>query len=147
MIFFLFLWLAALNASIGLLETITANLTEKRPDMKRPLAAFLSVIVILILTVFPAFSGTIFKEVKILGRSVIEVFDSTLINIMLPIAVLGLVIIFFKTLTETDRKKLFISEEFPASISMYSHWIFFLKWVVPSVVIAGLVMLFVGIFI
>lgn len=147
LIFFLFLWLAALNASIGLLETITANLTEKRPDMKRPLAASLSVIVILIMTVFPAFSGTIFKDVKILGRSVIEVFDSTLINIMLPIAVLGMVIIFFKTLTETDRKKLFVNEEFPTSIAMYSHWIFILKWAVPSVIIAGLVMLFIGLFV
>ncbi len=147
LIFFLFLWLAALNASIGLLETITANLTEKRPDMKRPLAASLSMIVILIMTVFPAFSGTIFKEVKILGRSVIEIFDSTLINIMLPIAVLGMVIIFFKTLTEADRKKLFVNEEFPTSIAMYSHWIFILKWAVPSVIIAGLVMLFIGLFV
>ncbi len=147
LIFFLFLWLAALNASIGLLETITANLTEKRPDMKRPLAAFLSMIVILIMTVFPAFSGTIFKEVKILGRSVIEIFDSTLINIMLPIAVLGMVIIFFKTLTEADRKKLFVNEEFPTSIAMYSHWIFILKWAVPSVIIAGLLMLFIGLFV
>lgn len=147
LIFFLFLWLAALNASIGLLETITANLTEKRPDMKRPLAASLSMIVILIMTVFPAFSGTIFKEVKILGRSVIEIFDSTLINIMLPIAVLGMVIIFFKTLTEADRKKLFVNEEFPTSIAMYSHWIFILKWAVPSVIVAGLLMLFIGLFV
>lgn len=147
LIFFLFLWLAALNASIGLLETVTANLTEKRPDMKRPLAASLSVIVILIMTVFPAFSGTIFKDVKILGRSVIEVFDSTLINIMLPIAVLGMVIIFFKTLTEADRKKLFVNETVPTSVAMYSHWMFILKWAVPSVIIAGLLMLLIGLFV
>lgn len=145
--FFLFLWLAALNASIGLLETITANLTEKRPDMKRPMAASLSVIVILLITIFPAFSGTIFKNVKILGRTVIEIFDSTLINVMLPIAVLGMVIVFFKTLSVSDRKKLFMNDQLPTSIAMYSHWIFFLKWVVPIVIILGLIMLFVGIFI
>lgn len=144
--FFLFLWLAALNASIGLLETITANLTEKRPDLKRPTAASLSVIVILMMTIFPAFSNTIFKNIKILGRSVIEVFDSTLINIMLPIAVLGMVIIFFKILSESDRKKLFINDELPTSRAMYSHWIFFLKWVVPIVIILGLIMLLIGIF-
>ncbi len=147
LIFFLFLWLAALNASIGLLETVTANLTEKRPDMKRPLAASLSVISILMMTVFPAFSGTIFKNIKILGRSVIEIFDSILINIMLPMAVLGMVIIFFKTLSESDRKKLFINDEFPTSVAMYSHWVFFVKWCVPVVIILGLLMLFVGIFV
>ncbi len=147
LIFFLFLWLAALNASIGLLETITANLTEKRPDMKRPLAATLSVIAILLMTVFPAFSGTIFKNIKILGRTVIEIFDSTLINVMLPIAVLGMVIIFFKILSPNDRKKLFINDELPTSRAMYLHWVFFLKWVVPVVVISGLLMLFLGIFV
>lgn len=147
LIFFLFLWLAALNASIGLLETVTANLTEKRPDMKRPVAASLSVLLILTMTVFPAFSGTIFKNIKILGRSVIEIFDATLINIMLPLAVLGMVITFFKALSESDRKKLFINEEFPTSVAMYSHWIFFLKFGVPIVILLGLLMLFVGIFV
>lgn len=142
--FFLFLWLAALNASIGLLETITANLTEKRPDMKRPLAATLSVVLILMMTIFPAFSGTIFKNIKILGHSVIVFFDSTLINIMLPLAVLGMVIIFFKTVNASDCKKLFINSELPTSMAMYSHWIFFLRWMVPIVTLLGLIMLFIG---
>lgn len=142
--FFLFLWLAALNASIGLLETITANLTERRPDMKRPLAATLSVVGILIMTVFPAFSGTIFKNIKIMGRSVIVFFDSTLINVFLPIAVIGMVIVFFKTINFNDSKKLFVNNEIPTSVAMYSHWVFFLKWVVPVVTVLGLLMLFLG---
>lgn len=143
--FFLFLWLAALNASIGLLETITANLTEKRPDMKRPVAASLSVVVILLITVFPAFSGTIFKNINIMGRSVIEFFDATLINVLLPIAVLGMVILFFKALSPSDRKKMFVNSELPTSVAMYSHWIFFLKWVVPVVISLGLLLLLLGV--
>jgi neurotransmitter:Na+ symporter, NSS family len=143
--FFLFLWLAALNASIGLLETITANLTEIRPNIKRPMAASLTVIVILLMTVFPAFSGTFFKNTKILGRSVIEFFDSTLINVFLPIAVLGTVYIFFKTLNSADRRKLFINDNMPTSMIMYSHWIFFLRRVVPGVILLGLVMLLIGV--
>jgi len=143
--FFLFLWLAALNASIGLLETITANLTEKRPDMKRPVAASLSVVVILLITVFPAFSGTIFKNINILGRSVIEFFDATLINVLLPIAVLGMVILFFKAMSPSDRKKMFVSNELPTSVAMYSHWVFFLKWVVPVVISLGLLLLLLGV--
>lgn len=143
--FFLFLWLAALNASIGLLETITANLTEKRPDMKRPVAASFAVVVILLITIFPAFSGTIFKNIKILGRSVIEFFDSTLINVFLPIAVLGMVILFFKALNPSDRKKMFVNNELPTSVAMYSHWVFFLKWGVPVVITLGLVLLLLGV--
>lgn len=142
--FFLFLWLAALNASIGLLETITANLTEKRPEMRRSLAAALSVSAISLLTIFPAFSETIFRNIKIFDRSVIVFFDSALINVMLPVAVLGMVFIFFKVLSPGDRKKIFINNELTTSVVMYSHWIFFLKWVVPAVTVLGLLMLFVG---
>ena len=146
-VFFLFLWLAALNASIGLLETITANLTEKRPDIKRPIAAALSGASILLMTIFPAFSGTIFKNVRVLGRTVIEFFDSALINVCLPIAVLGIVLLFFKTISVADRRKLFINDSMPTSIAMYSHWEAVLKWVVPALIVLGLVMLLAGIFI
>lgn len=144
-VFFLFLWLAALNASIGLLETITANLTEKRPEFKRPVAASISVIVILLMTIFPAFSGTIFKNIQIFGSSVIVLFDSALINVMLPLSVLGMVVIFFRALSRQESQKLFISSESPTSSAMYSHWIFFLKWVVPVVTVLGLIMLFIGV--
>lgn len=141
LIFFIFLWLAALNASIALLETITANLTEKRPDMKRPVAASMAVFCILLMTVFPAFSGTLFKNIKVTGRSVIELFDSVLINVLLPIAVIGMVLIFFRALKPADYKKLFINENKPTSIVMYSHWLFFLKWIVPGLIVLGLLML------
>ncbi len=136
-----------MNASIGLLETITANLTEKRPDIKRPVAAALSGISILVMTIFPAFSGTIFRNVRILGRTVIEFFDSALINVCLPIAVLGIVLLFFKTISRAERQKLFINSNMPTSIAMYSHWEIMLKWVVPALIVLGLLMLLAGIFI
>lgn len=145
--FFLFLWLAALNASIGLLETITANLSEKRPDMKRPVAAGATAVLILLMTVFPAFSATFFKNIKILGRSVIEFFDSTLINVLLPIGVLGILIIFACLLNSNERKKLFVNPDMPTSVVMYSHWLFFLRWIVPVVVVLGLFLLLVAVFV
>lgn len=140
-IFFLFLWLAALNASIGLLETITSNIIEKRPDWKRSFAATFAILFILLMTVFPAFSGTIFKNIKILGRSVIESFDFTLINVFLPISALGIIIIFFGLLNASERKKLFIHEKMPTSSVMYNQWTFVLKWIVPIVILMGLLMM------
>ncbi len=147
LVFFLFLWLAALNASIGLLETITANITEKNPKMTRNVAAAFSGALILLVTVFPAFSGSMFKDISIMGRTIIEFFDSTLINVFLPIAVLGIVIIFYQSINLQNRKKLFINENSPTSIAMFSHWEVFLKWVVPIVIVGALVMLSVGVFV
>jgi NSS family neurotransmitter:Na+ symporter len=146
LIFFLFLWLAALNASIGLFETITANITEKNPSISRPVATSLAGILILCMTVFPAFSGSMFKNINIMGRSLIEFFDATLINVFLPIAALGIVLLFFLSINKQNRKKLFVNETMPTSLAIYSHWEFVLKWVVPIVVISALIMLMIGAF-
>jgi neurotransmitter:Na+ symporter, NSS family len=146
LIFFLFLWLAALNASIGLFETITANITEKNQAMSRPVATSLSGILIMLMTVFPAFSGSIFKNVNIMGRSMIEFFDATLINVFLPVAALGIVMLFFLSINKQARKKLFVNDSMPTSLAMYSHWEFVLKWVVPVVVVLALVTLLIGAF-
>ncbi len=140
LVFFLCLWLAALNASIGLLETITANLVEKRPELKRSLSAWISGLAVLGLTIFPAFSGTLFKNFKLNGHGFIETLDSFLINGLLPIAGLGMVVMALVGLTRLDRKKLFTKDNSPTSHSMYSHWEFSLRWVVPSLVLIGLLL-------
>ncbi|MGZ3725525.1 MAG: sodium-dependent transporter [Pseudobdellovibrio sp.] len=145
LVFFLFLWLAALNASIGLFETITANITEKNPKMTRTMAAVFSGSLILLATVFPAFSGSMFKDIHIMGRTIIEFFDSTLINVFLPIAVLGIVIIFFQIISKQSRKKIFVNENSPTSIAMFSHWEVMLKWIVPSIIVLALILLLLGV--
>lgn len=136
--FFLCLWLAALNASIGLLESITANLIEKRPDIKRNTAVIISGLAILLMTIFPAFSGTLFKSFKFNGQGLIEILDSFLINVLLPIASLGMVIIVFFGLTENDRKDLFMKINSLTTQTMYPHWKNALKWGVPAVILMGL---------
>lgn len=144
LIFFLCLWLAALNASIGLLETVTANLVEKRPELKRSLSAWISGICILGLAALPSFSGTLFGNFRLYGRSFIETVDSFLINGLLPIAGLGMVIIALLAISEADRKKLFVKVGSTTSYSMYSHWRFSLLWLVPIVIVVGLVLQLLG---
>lgn len=146
LIFFLCLWLAALNASVGLLETITANLVEKRPDFKRSRSAIISGLAILFITIFPAFSGTLLKNFKLSGLGLIEIVDLFLINGLLPVAGLGMVIIALGALTENDRVKLFLDDLSPTSHAMYSHWKFWLKWIVPAVIVLGLSLQVVGFF-
>lgn len=146
MIFFLFLWLAALNASVGLLEALVANITERQKEMKRSVAVSYSSMVILFFTIFPAFSSTIFKNISLAGRSLIEFFDTVLINVALPLAVLGTLLLFFKTIDLTNRKKFFIDANMPTSVAIFSHWEFILRWIVPSIVILALLMLAIGAF-
>lgn len=144
-LFFLCLWLAALNASVGLLETIAANLQEKKTSLTRKKAVELAGMGLLIITVFPAFSGTIFRNIKFLGKSLIEFLDLFLINWLLPIACLGMVLIALLGITNHDRRKLFIVPQDITSETMYSHWLFILKWVTPVVIVLGLVMQLIGI--
>lgn len=144
LIFFICLWMAALNASVGLLETITANLIEKKPELKRHNAAIISGFAILFLTILPAFSGSLFKSFKLSGHSLIELFDLFLINGLLPLAGLGMVIIAVLSLKESDQKKLFISDQSMTSFAMYSHWKFVLKWGVPIVIVLGLLLQLTG---
>ncbi|MBY0452805.1 MAG: sodium-dependent transporter, partial [Bdellovibrionaceae bacterium] len=63
----------------------------------------------------------------------------------LPIAAVGIVFVFFKTLKLTQREKMFVNDKMPTSIVMYSHWIVIIKWVVPILVGAALVMSLVGV--
>ncbi len=147
LIFFLCLWLAALNASVGLLETITANLIERRPGVNRSKAAIISGFGILFVTVFPAFSETFFKNFKLSGHGLIETLDLFLINGLLPVAGLGMVIIVMMALTENDRRHLFIDPLNPTSHIMYSQWKLCLKWVVPSVIVLALVLQLIGVFV
>lgn len=144
LIFFLCLWLAALNASVGLLETITANLIEKRPDIVRSSAAIVSGCAILLITVLPAFSQSLFKKFNLSDHGLIEILDLFLINGLLPVAGIGMVIIVMLALTEKDRSALFIDPLNPATHIMYSHWRFLLKWIVPTVVILALVFQVIG---
>jgi neurotransmitter:Na+ symporter, NSS family len=144
LIFFLCLWMAALNASVGLLETITANLVEKRPELKRSRSAIISGFAILLMTVFPAFSGTLFKSFKLSGHGLIEILDLFLINGLLPVAALGMVILVLYRMTENDRNQLFVDPKNVTSYVMYSHWRFVLKWIVPMIILLGLFLQILG---
>ncbi len=140
--FFLCLWVAALNASIALLETLISNLSDRFQQANRFSAAWLVILVTLFLTVFPAFSGTLFKNIKLLNQSLIENLDSVLINYLLPISVLGMIIIFFKSINEIDYKEKFVNESSESSQMLVKNWIWVLKWLAPFLIILGLILQF-----
>lgn len=138
--FFLCLWIAAVNASIGLLETLIANFHDKFQKIGRNQSTFLITVGVLLLTIFPAYSGTLFLKLKWFNQSFIENLDSLLINYFLPLAALGMIIIFFRALNSSERKEKFIDSNGKSSQAMYSHWLWVLKWFSPVLIVLAVLL-------
>lgn len=142
--FFACLYMAALNASIGLLEVVVSNWVDLQKKMERGRASWYSGVIALLLTVFPALSSSIFKNIRFLNRSLIEALDSLLINWFLPMVALGILIAYNWGTTEKEKEESFIDRDKFVSYTMYPHWRFILRWIAPSVIVLGLAMQTLG---
>jgi NSS family neurotransmitter:Na+ symporter len=138
--FFVCLYMAALNASIGLLEVVVSNLVDRNKTMERGRATWYSGLVALVLTVLPALSSSVLDNVRIGGRSLIESLDSLLINWLLPLVALGILWAFYKGTSEKEKETSFVDKQKFVSYSMYPHWIFILKWAAPAVILVGFIL-------
>lgn len=148
LIFFISLYLAALNASIGLFETVVANLAdvgEKRKE--RSTAAWQAGLLCLGLSVFPALSSTVFRTLQWGGRSLIESMDSLLINWLLPLVALGLMVSIRRGLGERELQRDFVGKEHLASTAMWPHWLTMVRWGIPALILLGLFLQIVGLFV
>lgn len=144
--FFICLYLAALNASIGLLEVVVSNLRDLYGGITRSQATWGAGAIILILTALPALSSSVFRDVRIGGRSLIESLDSLLINWILPLLALGISQIFLRSRTARELESQFVSKEKGISLAMFPHWKFALKWIAPITILMGLALQFLQLF-
>lgn len=146
LVFFVSLYFAALNASIGLLETIVSNFVDLESPQKKDRvgAAWQAGILILLMALFPALSSSVFRGLRIGGRSLIESMDAVLINWLLPLVALFLSWAIIRGLGEKELEKQFISRDHATSHAMYPHWLFALKWIIPGVILSGLMLQIVG---
>lgn len=143
--FFLCLYLAALGASIGLLETIVSNVIQVT-KMKRSKAAILAVLLCFIVALVPALSSSLLASFKMGGRGVLELLDAGLINWLLPIAALVISQVVAYQIDDKLKRNQFIDRLSVSSTKLYSHWMFALKWVAPPIIILALVLQLVGLF-
>ncbi len=146
LLFFICLYLAALNASIGLLEVVVSNFVDINKSMGRVKATWFSGVVALTLTVMPALSGSVFKGVKVNGKSLIEFLDSLLINWILPLVALMVLLAFNKGTAEKQKESAFLEKGQLVSYSMYPQWIFIMKWVAPAVIALGFLLQIITLF-
>jgi len=139
--FFLCLYLAALNASLGLFETIVSNLVDSIKGLSRTSAAWIVGVLCLSLTIVPSLASSFFSETRLIGaKSMLELIDSFLINWFLPFVALGSLYLFDRGLAEKEKRKHFVSSSALASHAMYPYWLFSLRWIVPGVILLGWVL-------
>lgn len=137
--FFLCLYLSALGASIGLLETVVSNVKEKT-KMSRNRSTSWTAAICFILSLVPALSSSALSGVQVGGRGLLEIVDVVLINWTLPVVALFLSQAIAYRLNRALVYKEFEAEETFSSVRLTRHWIFVLKYVVPLVVIVALVL-------
>lgn len=138
--FFACLYLAALNASIGLLEVVVSNWVDAVKKMERGRATWFSGFIALGLATLPALSSSVFGSVRIAGKSIIESLDSLLINWILPMVALGVLFTFLRGVSEKEKEQSFIDKDKFVSYTMYPHWKFMIQWAAPAIIILGLLL-------
>lgn len=141
-IFFVCLYLAALNASIGLLEGIVSNAMDYQTKKSRVSAVWLSGIAALFISLLPAVFGSqdTWGSAPLSTQGWIERMDAILINWILPLVALGVSVIWSFALSEKEKEKDFLSEKHLFSSSMYPYWKFALKYLAPGLIFLGFVL-------
>ena len=143
--FFFCLYIAALGSSIGLLETIVDNL-RAHYRFSRNKAVWMSGGLCVMMAFVPAFSGHIFSHILVDSGGLLRLWDIFLINWVLPVLALVLSQVVLYKMDRKIIKKEFIDESSPVSYTIYTHWRFILKWIVPPFILLCLGLQFVGLF-
>jgi neurotransmitter:Na+ symporter, NSS family len=141
--FFICLYLAALNATIGLFENIVSNWVERKKTGRSKSTWYLAGL-LLFLSLIPAFSGSFLKNMRWNNKGTLEILDAILINWMLPLIIMGLSVAIAIGLTSEEKKKYFIDSNHPESASLFSYWHNIVLWFIPGTVLLALILQIIG---
>jgi NSS family neurotransmitter:Na+ symporter len=145
LLFFACLYMAALNASIGLMETVVSNVVDiSKKKVKRQSASWLAGAVALLLAILPSFSSSLFQKVQVHEKGLMEMMDSVLINWILPVIALGLAVSINLGMSEKEKEVLFVGKDRFVSHAMYPHWKWALKWFAPGIIVLAMVLQIIG---
>lgn len=137
--FFLCLYLAALAASIGLLESIVNNYRKRFNKPRLNSTARMSFLCFL-LAIVPALSSSVLGNVKVGDHGVLEILDSILINWVLPIVALTISILVFRAMDIESIKKEFIDENKKGTAVLFRHWLFVARYLGPGLIALALLL-------
>jgi len=131
--FFVCLYFAALSASIALFEGLVTYFIDEQ-KMKRTAATLTVSTITCILAAGSALSGSLFKNIRLGERGILEIMDQVIINWTLPVVTVGLVL-FVSRMREKDKEDQFVDQKSLVSVRMFSTWKTTIKYLVPSIII------------
>jgi NSS family neurotransmitter:Na+ symporter len=131
--FFVCLYLGALGASIGLLEALVANVTEVL-KVSREKAGWVVGGATVVCAIIPALSSSVLKNVTINGLALFSIWDSVVVNGILPIGVLAFCLALSKKLKAKPAIGEFINDDSLVTQTLYSHWRFAIRVFTPWVI-------------
>jgi NSS family neurotransmitter:Na+ symporter len=156
-LFFLCLYIAALAASITLMEVVSTNLTQKTQDImssnsklafiNRNKSAIIVFVVALLISLLPAMSSSFLSAITVNEKSLLQVIDAILVEFLLPIIAIVFCFVISKGISEIDKERLFIDQRKLESQSLFPYWKFSIKYFIPVVVLTGIVLSVVSFFI
>lgn len=141
-IFFLCLYLASLNASLALMESLISNLQSLKPAYSRKKSVWILVGVIFSLTCFWVLIPSIIHPDS--GPAVLELLDNVAVNWILPVVALGLLLCFHEATSSQEKRDMFVDRNRFVSVIMESHWFFVIKWLAPALIILALFLQIIG---
>lgn len=130
-LFFFLIFVAGLTSIIGLIEAVVATLMDSM-NIKRKKSVWLTVPVCFVLSIPSILSFGPWQNIKILGRTLFELFDFVSGSILLPLGALLMVLYVghvwkFKPFQEYTNQG-------SSGVRVNNFWGFFLKYLIPIVI-------------
>lgn len=141
-LFFLCLYLASLNASLALMESLIANVQSLKPKVSRRKTVWGCSFLILFMTSIWVLTPYFVHPES--GPAVLEFLDNVAINWILPIVALGLLMTFHKALSDQEKHEYFVDKDRFVSVIMESHWRFVVMWLAPILIVLALILQIIG---
>lgn len=143
-IFFSCLYLTSLGASITLLQTIVTNTTERKGVPRRTALCWVMGVAFLLAGVF-AFSNFLNEQVG--GQlNLLVLADRVFVNWILPIGALSISSIVAYKMGDKGKRAFFDEQPSAGEGNLYADWSFFLRWLCPLFILAGLLMQVISLF-
>lgn len=139
LIFFLCLYLAALGASVGLMETAVANWRESK-HVSHNKATKLMVGLCLVVGLFPALSTGVFGHVRFGDLGLLEIWDSLVVHWLLPVSALVISQVVVHKVDKSVQKQEFDVTQNSSVARLYRHWRWMMTYLVPGLIICGLLL-------
>lgn len=141
-IFFFCLYLASLNASLALMESLISNLQSMKPHYSRKKSVWILVGFIFFLTCLWVLIPSFVHPDS--GPAVLELLDNVAVNWILPVVALGLLLCFHKAISSQEKRDMFVDRNRFVSVIMESNWFFVVRWLAPALILLALFLQVVG---